>query len=79
MEKSKCPKCGDEFTPFGFFVKDKTYCYSCKSKSEFRAMMITIGILFVLIVGIRVAWAKLVYDDLRCAFGECRIQFIPNQ
>lgn len=73
MNTSICPKCKKEFTPFGFFVVDKTFCYDCKWKEEFWTGFVVIVVVLVIILGLRLTWAKLVYNDMRCFWAECRI------
>lgn len=44
---------------------------------ELRNYLIAMGILIVIVFGLRVLWAKLIYGDMRCTFAECRIQVNP--
>lgn len=36
--------------------------------------LITFVVIIGIVLGIRLAWAELVYHDKRCVFAECRIQ-----
>lgn len=68
--KNKCVRCGGEASHWDIV------CYDCKRKEErngFIFAIVVIGLLFALIVGVRVAWAMYAFDDWRCALSECRI------
>lgn len=70
--KNKCTKCGKEL----YTVYDFGLCYECSEKQDKFMTLLTFGgiiLFFVILGGIRLLWAKFVYHDYRCAFGECRI------
>lgn len=43
------------------------------NEHEVRDTIIALVVLFVIILGVRLLWAKIVYKDFRCAFADCRI------
>lgn len=52
------------------------WCFVCKEKEDKWAVVITLsflGLIVAVVLGVRIMWAKYVFDDYRCAFGECRI------
>lgn len=66
----KCKKEADNLYRFG------TLCLECDNKrerGEFWTMVAFITVTLLIIVGIRLTWAKLVYGDMRCFLAECRI------
>jgi hypothetical protein len=42
-----------------------------------KEYVIAFAIPFGIVLGVRFIWAKFVYNDMRCAFAECRIQVNP--
>jgi hypothetical protein len=70
LGRNKCVRCGEDAGPYS------VVCYNCEKKEERRDLMVIYGAvlaIFLVILGIRAAWAKYAYDDYRCIFGECRI------
>lgn len=66
----KCIKHG-EYPSFGNFQ-----CPMCKESEERGFIwfsLVAIALLLLLIGGVKLVWAKVVYDDYRCVFSECRI------
>lgn len=66
--KFTCIKCKKEI----YTAYDWGKCQDCKKKENRMNILFFVGVL-VLILGLRVAWAKLVYHDIRCVMAECRI------
>lgn len=62
--EQKCKKCGKELNQFELFE-----CESCINKDYIKMAIIVV----LLVIGIRFAWAKFVYNDFRCFLAECRI------
>lgn len=70
--KNKCTKCDKELAS----IYDWGYCYDCKKKKNRKEAWICVGIVILVlsvIFGIRYAYAKIIYNDARCIFAECRI------
>lgn len=62
--ENKCSKCKDKLNMFEYGK-----CDSCSAKDTIKIWIAII----LLIIGVRLAWAKLVYHDFRCFLAECRI------
>lgn len=75
--KTRCPKCKVEFDRgYRFSYSSLDLCGDCNDKKVRKEgilgiMAIIVGV--TLIVGIRYFYAKVVYNDTRCIFAECRI------
>lgn len=70
--KIKCPRCNKEYEPSPL----RGICWDCKEKEDRVAMYMVIGLVaafFLIVGGLRLGWAELVYHDWRCALSECRI------
>lgn len=69
----KCTNCPNEISSLYSF---RRLCNSCDEKRRRKEMIgsiIAVVIALSLIAGVRLVWAKLVYDDMRCFLAECRI------
>lgn len=69
--KNNCMKCGEELGMYSVGL-----CYGCQKKADKFEIKVMVGItivFLVVVIGIRLLWAKIAYNDLRCAVGECRI------
>lgn len=40
---------------------------------SFKEVVILLAVSFGIVLGVRLLWAKLVYNDLKCVVAECRI------
>lgn len=79
--REKCIKCGAGFSPVGSYIRNFEQCYSCKQKEydrNMRFIVTTIMLAIIVVFGVRMFWAKFIYQDARCAFAECRIQVNPK-
>lgn len=72
-----CKKCGKEYTQWrSFFIKGQSLCFKCEEKEDRKTMWLYVGLtafVFLSVFGLRILWAKYVYNDYRCALSECRI------
>ena len=68
--KDICIKCNNK--KYGIDTLNEK-CSSCRHKEDMRYLAVLFVIGFIIIVGVRVIWAKFVYNDIRCVLAECRI------
>lgn len=70
--KNKCKECGKELSYFSTTLT----CYDCEQKENIKLVKFFGVVLFVLVVvfiGGKFLFAKVMYDDYKCAFANCRI------
>lgn len=44
---------------------------------DLAASIISLVLIFGVVIGIRLIYAKFIYNDMRCVFAECRINVSP--
>lgn len=70
--KNTCNRCGTEILSFN----TNFLCYDCQKREEKHIAIFFVSVIllvFALIIGVKLWWAKYAYNDFRCALSECRI------